>query len=207
MALGNAIQHPTKETLRLLLDYDQETGIMTWKPRSPEFFNSGKHSKEHNCNTWNGRYAGTEAFASKNGHGYFQGSIFKRKYEAHRVIWAWMTGEWPPTVDHENGNIEDNRWANLQAKTRSANQMNLGLRKDNTSGVTGVVETPNGKWRAMIMINRKCKTLGYFVTKEEAVACRLLANEHYGFHKNHGARKSTALRQASTRDEKERMMF
>ncbi|API52884.1 hypothetical protein BMW22_15775 [Rhizobium leguminosarum] len=180
-------QHPSQELLRQLLDYDPVTGKLFWKIRPAEMFNAGsKFTSQHNANTWNTRYAGKEAFASKNGHGYHQGSIFKRKYEAHRVIWAWMTGEWPPTVDHENGDIENNRWRNLKAKSRAGNQRNLGLRKNNTTGINGVVKHASGRWRAMMMIGRKCKTLGYFDTKEEAAVCRLAANEKYGFHKNHG---------------------
>jgi hypothetical protein len=188
-------QHPSKELLRQILDYDPATGKLFWKKRPVEMFNAGsKFTSQHNANTWNSRYACKEAFASKNGHGYHQGSIFKRKYEAHRVIWAWMTGEWPPTVDHENGDIENNRWRNLKAKSRSGNQRNLGLRKNNTTGVNGVVKTPRGRWRAMLMVDRKCKTLGYFDTKEEAAVCRLVANEKFGFHKNHGERESRARR-------------
>lgn len=190
----NPKRHPDQATLRLLLDYDPETGKLWWKRRDASLFRDGKHSKEHNANTWNSRYAGKEAFASKNGNGYFQGSIFKRKYEIQRVIWAWMTGEWPPTVDHENGNIEDNRWRNLQAKSRSGNQRNLGLRRNNTTGINGVCKIREDRWRATIMIDRKCITLGHFKTKQEAEICRLAANEKYGFHKNHGARKSTAAR-------------
>lgn len=197
--------NPSQAILRQLLDYHPESGKLSWKERPVELFNEGKHSREHNAKTWNSRYAGNEAFASKNSHGYFQGSIFKRKFEAQRVIWAWMTGEWPPTVDHEDGDIENNRWRNLKGKTRSANQRNMGIRKNNTSGVVGVVKTAKGRWRAMIMLDRKCKTLGIFDTKDEAIVCRLAANEKYGFHKNHGARKSTASRrQPQPQDRQER---
>ena len=189
-------KNPPAELLRRLLDYDPETGKLQWKHRPVEMFNAGKHSRQHNAKTWNSRYAGTEAFASKNGHGYFQGSIFKRKYEAHRVIWALVFDEWPETVDHQNGDIENNRIVNLQAKSRAANQKNLGRRKDSKSGYTGVTPTKFGKWRAQMHVNGVGWTIGYFPTKLDAIRARKREEVRLGFHVNHGARESTAVRLA-----------
>lgn len=185
--------HPNAALLRQLLDYDPSTGRLTWKPRPVEMFKAGKHTREHNAGTWNSRYAGTEAFASKNGHGYFQGSIFKRKYEAHRVIWALVFDEWPETVDHQDGDIENNRIVNLLGKARAANQKNLGLRKDNKSGFPGVTQA-NGKWRAQIHVGGKGWTIGWFATKLDAIRARKREEVKHGFHANHGARESTAVR-------------
>lgn len=189
--------HPTSALLRQLLDYDPETGFLYWKLRPVQMFNEGKsHTREHNARTWNSRYAGTRAFASKNGHGYFQGSIFKRKYEAHRVIWALVYDEWPPTVDHQDGDIENNRIVNLLGKSHAENQRNLGLRKDNKSGFAGVTQAPNGKWRAQICVNGRGYTIGWFQTKIDAIRARKREEIKHGFHVNHGARKSTAARRA-----------
>jgi hypothetical protein len=188
--------HPNAAQLRQLLDYDPLTGKLYWRARPVEMFKAGKHTREHNARTWNSRYAGTEAFASKNGHGYYQGSIFKRKYEAHRVIWALVYDEWPETVDHQDGDIENNRIVNLLGKPRADNQKNLGLRKDNKSGFAGVTETPGGKWRAQIQVNGTGRTLGYFETKLDAIRARKLEEAKHGFHVNHGARQSTAARRA-----------
>lgn len=187
---------PTAALLRQLLDYNPETGKLYWRHRPAEMFAGGKHSPQHNANTWNSRYAGTEAFASKNGHGYHQGSIFKKKYEAHRVIWALVFDEWPETVDHQDGDVENNRIVNLFGKPRAENQKNLGLRKDNKSGFPGVTPTKDGRWRAQIQVNGRGWTIGYFGKKIDAIRARKREEVEHGFHVNHGARKSTAVRRA-----------
>lgn len=49
----------------------------------------------------------------------------KRKtYYAHRVIWKYMTGETPDTVDHKNRKRTDNRWVNLRNTTPKGNAQN-----------------------------------------------------------------------------------
>jgi hypothetical protein len=75
-------------------------------------------------------------------------------------------------VDHINHNTLDNRKCNLRIVTRSQNNMNHGLRKDNTSGVVGVRLHSCGKWVARIFINGKEQHLGLFLTKEEAITAR-----------------------------------
>ena len=193
------MSNPSADILRSLLEYHPETGKLYWLARPASMFASGAHSSEHSAKTWNSRYADTEAFASKNGHGYFQGSIFKRKFEAHRVIWALVYDEWPETVDHQDGNIENNRILNLLGKPRAENQKNLGLRKDNKSGFAGVTFS-NGRWRAQIHVNGRGRTIGFFDTKIDAIRARKREEAKHGFHVNHGARKSTARRslEAST---------
>lgn len=191
--------NPTQAQLREALHYDPKTGKLFWKKRPISHFNPGKlHTAQHNMRTWNSRYAGTEAFASKNGHGYHQSSVFDRKYEAQRVIYAWMTGEWPETVDHEDGDPTNNRWRNLKGKTRAENQKNLGMRKTNRHGFTGITQNKDGRWRALVYAKGTTISLGIFDLKEDAIARRLAANEKMGFHKNHGERKSTAARKAAS---------
>lgn len=52
--------------------------------------------------------------------------------------------------------------------------------KNNTSGVKGVsFIASRNKWKASIGINGKNKTIGWFSTKEEAIAARLAAEEKY----------------------------
>jgi hypothetical protein len=72
-------------------------------------------------------------------------------------------------TDHINRNKLDNRKSNLRMVTNQLNQLNTGLRKDNTSGYKGVHwDKLNKKWRAQINYNGKKIGLGYFQTAKEA---------------------------------------
>jgi hypothetical protein len=64
----------------------------------------------------------------------------------------------------------DNRKSNLRMATRSQNNCNRGLRKDNTSGIKGVCPDPKrpGWWIAQIMHHKKGYNLGSFPDKEQA---------------------------------------
>lgn len=71
-------------------------------------------------------------------------------------------------VDHINRNPLDNRRCNLRICTH------------NTSGVVGVSYNKNiNKYIAYIKVKGKHKTLGEFKTFNEAVECRLKAEEKY----------------------------
>lgn len=71
--------------------------------------------------------------------------------------------------DHIFGNKCDNRKAHLRICTRSDNNRNQSLRKDNTSGYKGIIwDKKRNKWLAWIQINKKRKYLGYFTNKHEA---------------------------------------
>lgn len=171
----------TKELLRKLLDYNPETGVLTWKERERGMFSSNR-----GFSTWNARYANTQAFVN-DCHGYLCGSIFRTKYLAHRIIWIWMTGEVPNEVDHINGNRADNRWSNLRNVNKSTNMKNAKMPKTNTSGRVGVYwYEPYGKWLAKISFKKGPKNLGYFEKFEDAVSAREEAEIKYGFHENHG---------------------
>lgn len=82
-------------------------------------------------------------------------------------------------TDHINRNRLDNRKENLRSVNSSQNAINKGLRKDNTSRITGVNLFRNGKWRTYITINRKTIHLGYFKSIEEAIFTRKEAERIY----------------------------
>lgn len=85
--------------------------------------------------------------------------------------------------DHINRNPFDNRASNLRECNKRENNLNHNIRKDNSSGVTGVnYVKASKKWQARISIgDGKRKSLGYFDTYEEAVEARIKAEkEHYG---------------------------
>lgn len=85
-------------------------------------------------------------------------------------------------IDHIHGKQtrNDNRKANLRVATRSQNNMNMPLRKDNKSGAKGVyfIERIN-KWWSYIRINGININLGYFKNYEDAVKARKEAEEKY----------------------------
>lgn len=74
----------------------------------------------------------------------------------------------------------DNRKSNLRHSSRSQNNMNKVMQKNNKSGHTGVYyHSYNDKWRAIININKKTKTLGDFKNIEDAIKARKEAEQKY----------------------------
>ena len=179
---------PPVDLLRQLLDYDPETGILTWKPRTVEMF---ENNDKRICATWNTRYAGKEALGNLTNCGYKRGAILSHNYLAHRVAWAIFYGKHPDKeIDHINGDRSDNRIANLRDVSKSENQRNATIRSDNASGFTGVCWHKDvNKWIASIFVQKKNIYLGIFENIEDAKAARKAAEREYGFHKNHGKRK------------------
>lgn len=178
---------PSQSDLRLLLDYEPQTGVLTWKARGSEWFEPGEYSPERQAATWNGKNAGKPALVGLNTNGYMRGGLFGRSVRAHRVIWKWMTGEEPEAIDHISGIRTDNRWSNLRAATKTDNARNMCRSKRNTSGVVGVVWLEDRqKWRAEICANSRRRTIGAFDDKQEAITARRAAERDYGYHPNHG---------------------
>ena len=82
-------------------------------------------------------------------------------------------------VDHKNHDTHENcRW-NLRIATSGENTRNAKLNKRNTSGITGVGRTRNGRWYARLTCNGKVHCLGTYDTKEEAAAARRAAEDKY----------------------------
>lgn len=73
-------------------------------------------------------------------------------------------------VDHINGNRLDNRYPeNLRIVTKSQNQWNAKRRVDNSSGCKCVSWHKRLKrWQVRIQANGNRKSIGYFLTLEEA---------------------------------------
>lgn len=178
-----------KENVRELFDYDPRTGNLSHRKRDKKWFNPGMHGSQHSANAWNAKYAGN-VISYKNEKGYLQLRVFKKLYRAHRLIWLWMTSEWPEkNIDHINHDRSDNRWCNLRCVNQRQNLMNQSLSSANTSGYTGVTyHKVNNRWVAQIKIRKKNINLGSYVSKMDAVRARKNAESKYGFHKNHGSR-------------------
>jgi hypothetical protein len=82
-----------------------------------------------------------------------------------------LTGEWPKgDIDHINRVKSDNRLCNLREATRSQNNANSNLRKDNRYGVRGITWMPKRKkWKARLAYKGITKNLGHFDRKEDAI--------------------------------------
>lgn len=169
----------TADYVRGLFDYDAVAGTLVWKPRPLRQFVSLR-----GCNTWNARWAGGPATARRDG--YVRVSIDAKRYYAHRVIWLWVTGEWPTLrIDHKDGDPSNLRWDNLRLATGSNNCMN-SVSKSNCLGVRGV-HLNGKKYCAEIVLDGVKHRLGRFDTIEAAAAAYETAasNLHGKFYRPH----------------------
>lgn len=175
------------DELRRIMSYNPETGELTWLHRPIEYFDSA-----FTMRAWNGKYAGKVA-ATTCRAGYVSIRIQGPQYRGHRLAWALYHGEWAKGhIDHINGDRTDNRIANLRLVSELENARNAKIRKDNTTGVSGVLFRHDGRakpWTAQIRSNGKHVGLGSFRTREEAVNARRNAEAQYGYHPNHGKRE------------------
>lgn len=157
--------HLSLDELKSIVNYDPETGILTW------------------VGTGTGRSKrGGEAGSLKEDNGYLRVTIKGQVYYAHRLIFYWMTGRDPMEyVDHRNGVRSDNRWANLRECSWQENCQNYRRKSPTKHGfLTGVHRKSSGKFGAQISVNRKLVVLGgAFETEEAAHAAYVEAKAKY----------------------------
>jgi hypothetical protein len=158
----------SKDLLNNLFVY--KDGKLYWKN------NKGKRTKEN------------EEAGRKNNNGYRQIVIKSRFYSTHRLIFLMHYGYLPDYIDHINGIKDDNRIENLRQATKSQNNQNTKLQKNNTSGCKGVSwQSRAKKWVAYTKVNNKRIHLGSFVDKELAELVAVEArNKYHGIFANHG---------------------
>ena len=140
----------TYEQAREYFNYNQETGVLTWK-----ITKSSGACKGYRVGMISDR-------------GYLITCINKKMYRVSRIIWLYVYGVWPTHyIDHINGIRDDNRLCNLREVTPRENQQNskahrngklVGFRKHkNTSKVSACIGVSNKKIH-----------LGMFNTEQEA---------------------------------------
>jgi hypothetical protein len=177
------------ETLRALIAYDAETGLLTWISRPESMFPQTGRGAASAAKAWNNKWAGKPALNSLRSDGYYEGRVFRELVLSHRAAWAIQTGEWPEgQIDHINHVRSDNRIVNLRVVPNAVNAKNMSRRRTNTSGVQGVYwHRAANSWAACITIDGKTKHLGLFGSVELAAAARRRAERRHGYHPNHGA--------------------
>ena len=96
----------------------------------------------------------------------------------HNIVTENMKGE--KIIDHANRKPWDNRKENLRLVTSRENNQNRGLRKDNTSKVTGVSWIKHlKKWRVDVTCDGFRHYYGLFENYEEAVRQRLIGETEW----------------------------
>lgn len=115
---------------------------------------------------------------------YIRISINGKRYQAHRLAWLYMTGEWPPhEIDHKDRSKHNNVWTNLRCATTKQNQENITKRANTSSGVTGVSWSVGAqKWVVSLMNFGKRIYLGNYISLEEAIEARRDAERRYFTH-------------------------
>lgn len=144
------------ETLREWIDYDPNTGELTWLKSPHHLVKKG------------------DVAGSYEKRGYKVIQVQKRSIKGHRAAWAITHGYFPTMeIDHIDNNPSNNRIENLREVDRSKNQMNTKNAKNNSSGIKGVSYcNPKKKWIAAISINKKKICIGHFDSFEDAVQAR-----------------------------------
>jgi hypothetical protein len=164
----------TQEYLKAILDYCPETGVFTW-------------IKTHLCSN---KKPGDIAGHIHPKTGYVSITIDRKFNAAHRLAFLFMTGSYPKNdVDHINHVKHDNRWSNLRDVTNTINHQNKKMRKNNTSGVSGVyLDKASGKWEVRLRFNKETHYFGRHESKEEAIEIRHEQARILGFNENHGSK-------------------
>jgi hypothetical protein len=104
-----------------------------------------------------------------NSSGYSLVNVLGELLGAHRVAWLLAHGSIDDelSIDHINGERNDNRLCNLRLGTTRENMQNRSEHRDgHLCGTTW--HKRYEKWMAQIQINGKNKYLGYFSTEIEA---------------------------------------
>lgn len=155
----------TVEYVRSILDYNPETGVITWKAKTSNRVKIG------------------DVAGSVDKAGYKKIGINGTDMYCHRlamlIVYGSIEGK---EVDHINGNKLDNRLTNLRLVSKSQNMQNMKVKKSNKLGIKGVSAVKN-KYIAQIMKSKKTIWLGSFNCPAAAsFAYQIAADIYFGKH-------------------------
>ena len=154
----------TAERIRELAFYDAESGKLIRKIRR------------------GGRGGNGSAMGHAAGNGYLYAGIDYGYYTVHRLIWLYVTGEWPTEmIDHINGNKIDNRISNLRLATRSLNAANSKARSSKKKKKGVYYDCRRDKFYAHISYEGRKMHIGAFDDANSAhEAYMRAASKRYG---------------------------
>lgn len=138
----------TQKELKERLDYAPQTGIFTYKSTRGR----ARAGREAGC-------------IRKDTYNYRCIEINNKCYQAHRLAWLYVYGNFPDNeIDHINRIPLDNRIINLRDVKRGVNNRNSSRSNNPFHGVY-----PRGKkWTVCFGVNNNLKHYGTYSTKEEA---------------------------------------
>lgn len=123
------------ELIQESLNYNEHTGVFTWKYRPRYHFNTEAIWKQWNSR-WSGKIAGTIDHSRSTS--YVRIALNDKLYYAHQIAFLLLTGEWVAVVDHKDGNGLNNKPNNLLKSSTSLNGKNRKMTIKNKTGITGV---------------------------------------------------------------------
>ena len=154
---------PTIEELREYLDYDPESGVLTWKKRP------GFRVQQ-----------GAPTCSGLNSNGYKQLQFRGTKFEAHRVAFALHHDRWPhPCCDHIDGNSLNNRADNLRECSVSQNGQNRATPRNSTTSVKGVRRHGSG-YQAQVRLSGAIYTKWFRRLEDAAAYVKQLREQLHG---------------------------
>lgn len=172
----NRDKYPSKEYLDECFYYDLVSGNLIWKERPRHHFKTESAMK---CT--NARWCG-KTVLTKNTKGYIRAKVGGYNLFVHRIVFIMLYGYNPENlVDHKNMDNTCNVYRNLREVTHSCNVRNSKVNSTNSLGITGV-SFGNGKYRASITKNRRCKIFGMYQSLDRAVIARWLAEQELGWY-------------------------
>jgi len=143
-----------------------EPPVGAWgQPTDERFWRLADRRGDDECWLWQGGRGGSKKFE----YGIFRLAAGGKTYGAHRFAYALTNGEIPDgmEIDHTCHQPLCVNPRHLRLTTKKQNKENR-QGAHGRSGIRGAYQTRNGRWRAIVVHNRKSIHVGCFGTAEEA---------------------------------------